>query len=252
MQWTRFLPFCMAMAASFWPYLFPIIIGLSVEISDNPIKRLAYFRFCGNPFQRFELREARIKKQENLRFSRPCLDYKLSENKQGQEMVELLQQRLLRSQQRMKASWQEQNRKIFVVGDKFWLKLQLYVHTSVAKHANHKLSFRYFGPFEFESKIGSVAYKLKMPTLSNIHLVFHVSLLKKVIGDITLTTHVLPPKASCISTEVPEIVWDQRLKTKNKRVVSQLLIKWRDWLAEMATWEDEDTFLLAQIRAPTC
>jgi hypothetical protein len=192
-------------------------------------------------------RDLNYDKRENLRFPLPCLDYKLSENKQGQEMVELLQQRLLRSQQRMKASWQEQNRKIFVVGDKFWLKLQLYVHTSVAKHANHKLSFRYFGPFEFESKIGSVAYKLKMPTLSNIHLVFHVSLLKKVIGDITLTTHVLPPKASCISTEVPEIVWDQRLKTKNKRVVSQLLIKWRDWQAEMATWEDEDTYWLRYV-----
>ena len=63
------------------PCLFPIIIGLSVEISDNPTKRLAYFRFCGNPLQRFVLRDARIEKQENLRFSRPRLDYKLSENK---------------------------------------------------------------------------------------------------------------------------------------------------------------------------
>jgi len=65
------------------PCLFPIIIGLSVEISDNPTKRLAYFRFCGNPLQRFELRETRIEKRENLRFSRTHLDYKLSENKQG-------------------------------------------------------------------------------------------------------------------------------------------------------------------------
>ena len=47
------------------PCLFPIIIGLSVEISDNPTKRLAYFRFCGNPLQRFGLREAaRIEKRE--------------------------------------------------------------------------------------------------------------------------------------------------------------------------------------------
>ena len=53
------------------------------QISDNPTKRLDYFRFSGNPLQRFELREARIEKRENLRFSRPRLDYKLSENKQG-------------------------------------------------------------------------------------------------------------------------------------------------------------------------
>ena len=42
------------------PCLFPIIIGLSVEISYNPTKRLAYFRFCGNPLQKFEVPEARI------------------------------------------------------------------------------------------------------------------------------------------------------------------------------------------------
>ena len=66
-----------------WPCLFPIIIGLSVEISDNPTKRLVYFRLSGNPLQRFELREARSEKRENLRFSQPRLDYKLSENKQG-------------------------------------------------------------------------------------------------------------------------------------------------------------------------
>jgi len=66
-----------------WPCLFPIIIGLSVEISGNPTKHLAYFHFYGNPIQRFELREARIEKRENLRFSRTRLDYKLSENKQG-------------------------------------------------------------------------------------------------------------------------------------------------------------------------
>ena len=41
--------------------LFPIIIiiDLSVKISENPTKRLAFFRFCGNPLQRFELREAK-------------------------------------------------------------------------------------------------------------------------------------------------------------------------------------------------
>ena len=56
-----------------WPILFPIIISLLVEISDNPTKRLDYFRFSGKPFQRFELREARIEKRENFRLFRPCL-----------------------------------------------------------------------------------------------------------------------------------------------------------------------------------
>ena len=48
--------------------MFPIIIGLSVEISDNPTKRLTYFRFYGNSLQKFKLQETRIEKQENLHF----------------------------------------------------------------------------------------------------------------------------------------------------------------------------------------
>ena len=73
--------------------LFLIIIDLSVEISDNPTKRLIYFCFCSNLLQRFELREARIEKRENLRFSRSRLDYKLSENKQGHNMIYLISHR---------------------------------------------------------------------------------------------------------------------------------------------------------------
>lgn len=34
----------------------------------------------------------------------------------------------------------------FSVGDLVYVKLQPYVQTSVATRANHKLSFKYFGP----------------------------------------------------------------------------------------------------------
>ena len=37
-----------------------------------------------------------------------------------------------------------------------------------------------------------------------------------------------------------ELVLDRRLKTKNNRVVSQLLIKWSGLPLDLATWEDED------------
>ena len=68
-----------------------------MEISDNPTKHLDYFRFSSNPLQRFELREARIEKRENLRFSRSRLDYKLSENKQGHNMIHLISHRSTRN-----------------------------------------------------------------------------------------------------------------------------------------------------------
>ena len=46
-----------------------------------------------------------------------------------------------------------------------------------------KLSPKYYGPYKLLQNIGSMAYKLELPTSSGIHPVFHVSCLNKVIGE---------------------------------------------------------------------
>ncbi|XP_059277941.1 uncharacterized protein LOC132032189 [Lycium ferocissimum] len=47
-----------------------------------------------------------------------------------------------------------------------------------------KLSSRYLGPFEVLRRVGDVAYDLALqPGLSGVHLVFHVSMLKKYHSD---------------------------------------------------------------------
>ena len=47
-----------------------------------------------------------------------------------------------------------------------------------------KLSPRYVGPYKILKRIGKVPYELELPTkLGAVHPVFHVSLLKKCVGD---------------------------------------------------------------------
>ena len=95
-----------------------------------------------------------------------------------------------------------------------WLKLQPYVQSSLASRTNHKLAFKYFGPYEVESKIGSVAYKLKLPPGSSVHLVFHVSLLKPMEGQLPKVSPSLPPGDHVL--KVPESILDRRMQVKNK------------------------------------
>lgn len=80
----------------------------------------------------------------------------------------------------------------FQAGEWVFLKLQPYHQQTTFKIAFQKLACRFYGPYQIEQKVGQIAYKLKLPERSRIHPVFHVSLLKKKLGDSILTTNKLP------------------------------------------------------------
>ena len=48
-----------------------------------------------------------------------------------------------------------------------------------------KLAPKYCGPFEILAKVGSVAYQLALPRNIKVHNVFHISILKIYVHDVS-------------------------------------------------------------------
>lgn len=100
------------------------------------------------------------------------------------EALKQLRAHLQRAQERMKLqSDKKRTDRSFEVGEMVFVKLHAHRQKSVAARINAKLAARYFGPYQIIERIGAVAYKLKLPVASKVHPVFHVSLLKKAVGN---------------------------------------------------------------------
>ena len=105
-----------------------------------------------------------------------------------------------------------------------------------------KLAPRYCGPFEVLTKIGPVAYQLALPPNIKVHDVFHVSLLKKYIHDVT---HIIDwnviqeepegkfqTESLCILDRKEHMLWNQ--------AIIEIKVQWKHFSPEEATWEMED------------
>nr|GEU55879.1 putative mitochondrial protein [Tanacetum cinerariifolium] len=107
-------------------------------------------------------------------------------------------------------------------------KLRPYRHRSLSKRLNEKLDPRYFGPFEVLEKIGTVAYRLKLPDTASIHPVFHVSQLRKVVGDQVPETNFPKELTKDIEMRVqPQEVLGVREGKSNSKEDREVLIHWK-------------------------
>ncbi|KAJ9159776.1 hypothetical protein P3X46_025251 [Hevea brasiliensis] len=89
-----------------------------------------------------------------------------------------------------------------------------------------------------EEKIGSLAYRLQLPSESKVHPVFHVSLLKKHVGDTVPVSSEIPPLTDdgYFVLEPAEIL-DTRWVRLGNRFTEESLVRWKQLPPEDATWE---------------
>jgi hypothetical protein len=149
----------------------------------------------------------------------------------------LLHRHLLCAQQRMEfQADKKRSDREFVPGDWVFLKAQPYAQSSLAARSNHKLAFRYFGPFQVEAKVGAVAYRLKLPADCAIHPVIHVSQLRQASPPDSASSVSLPPTVEQ-SSPLPMQILARRLYQLGAAARPQVKVRWTGQGVEEATWE---------------
>ncbi|WMV25170.1 hypothetical protein MTR67_018555 [Solanum verrucosum] len=101
-----------------------------------------------------------------------------------------------------------------------------------------KLCPRYVVPYQILRHTGKVAYELE---LASVHLVFHVSMLNKCVGDLTSIVPLedLGVKENLTYKEAPVEILDRQVKKLRNKEVAFVKVLWRNQLVEGATWEVE-------------
>jgi len=145
---------------------------------------------------------------------------------------------LLQAQDYMKEYHDKTHRRVeFEVSDWVWLRLHQRTAATIKGSPSSKLSPRCYGTFPVLERLGSVAYRLKLPPKSRLHDVFHVVFLKYT-GDSPATTVPLPPIIHSRAVPTPASV----LRARPSSTSWDLLVHWQGQSDADATWEPLEQF----------
>ncbi|GJV72217.1 hypothetical protein Tco_1492212, partial [Tanacetum coccineum] len=130
----------------------------------------------------------------------------------------------------------------FEVGDQVLLKVSPW-KSVVHFGKKGKLAPRYVGPFEILERISPVAYRLRLSKeLIGVHDTFHVSNLKKCLGNANL--HVLLNEIKIDKTlhfvEEPVEIMDHEVKSLKHSRIPLVKVRWNSKCGPEFTWERED------------
>jgi len=89
------------------------------------------------------------------------------------------------------------------------------------------LGAKYFGSFPIVAEVGKLAYKLPLPSTARVHPVFHVSQLRKHVGDTPVQSCLLEIYLEGLINAEPVPVLDWKLGRKGNDAVVYVLIERR-------------------------
>ena len=158
------------------------------------------------------------------------------------EKVKVVSDNLKTARDRQKSYADNRRRDLqFEIGDRVFLKISPW--KGVLRFGKRgKLSPRFIGPYEIVSKVGLVAYKLKLPLeLSRIHDTFHVSMLRKYISYPSHVLRELPVqlKENLTYEETLVQILDHKKQVLRSKVIPLVEVLWKNHERETATWEPE-------------
>ncbi|XP_065854391.1 uncharacterized protein [Euphorbia lathyris] len=108
-------------------------------------------------------------------------------------------------------------------GDEVFVKLRPYRQQITVFRMSQKLAPLFYGPYVVEDKIGKVAYRLKFPSGSSIHPLFHVSQLKKVSTQVMSSTQ-LPNNYN--AEPFPIAILVRKLVKRGNQAATKILVHW--------------------------
>ncbi|KAA8521716.1 hypothetical protein F0562_012389 [Nyssa sinensis] len=120
---------------------------------------------------------------------------------------------------------------------------QLHPHRqqTTFKGVHQKLAGQFYGPYQILEKIKPVAYKLQLPNEARIHLVLHVSLLKRYKdngGNAEAKRAELPPVTDeGVVVLEPQTILDTCWIKQGTQLVEESLVQWKHLPSDEATWE---------------
>ncbi|KAL0386088.1 UNVERIFIED_CONTAM: Transposon Tf2-11 polyprotein [Sesamum radiatum] len=163
-------------------------------------------------------------------------------SQEWKQNVDIARSCLEKAQKRMK-KYADQNRRFieFSEGDLVMVKVPDPRLSKSLRGRDPRLMQKYVGPLPITKRIGTVAYRIELPSWWKIHNVFHVSQLKKYSADKEDDTRNQPSRPQLELTKmkekVAEAILNHRVTRTAKREHTEYLVKWKGCSSEENTWE---------------